>query len=86
MPARALRPGDIAVAIFAVAVAGFMLVRSFPVSDELWRDLLHDRNGHYAFGLKLALHVRDRLYVIARMRHQDLGVLLKAGHNGAHQS
>ena len=48
-----------AVAIFAVAVAGFMLVRSFPVSDELWRDLLHDRNGHYAFGLKLALHVRD---------------------------
>ena len=48
-----------AVAIFVVAVAGFMLVPSFPLSDQLWRDPLHDRNGHYAFGLKLALNVRD---------------------------
>ena len=33
-----------------------MLMRSFQVPDELWRNLLHDRNGHYDFGLKLALH------------------------------
>ena len=58
-PARPHTLADMAVAIFAIAVAGFMLVRSFPLSDELWRDLMHDRNGHYAFGLKLALHLRD---------------------------
>ena len=59
VPARQRQLADMAVAILAVAVAGFMLVRSFPLSDELWRNHIHDRNGRYAFGLKLAIHVRD---------------------------
>ena len=57
--ARSARLLELGVVLFAALLAAWMLVRSFPVSDELWRDVLHDRNGHYSFGLKLALSLRD---------------------------
>ena len=52
---RAARTADLAVALFAMSMAGLMLARSLPHADELWRAPLHDRNGHYLFGLKLAV-------------------------------
>lgn len=53
------RLADIAVLLLAATLAVLLFTQSLPASDELWRDVFHDRNGHYTFGLKLALFARD---------------------------
>ena len=62
---RELRPGasaerlaEIVVLVVAVALAGFLFMKSLPLADQLWGNALHDRNGHYTFGLKLAIAAR----------------------------
>ncbi len=47
--------------VFAVALAFAigMLGDYYSAPDGLWRDLYHDRNGHFDFGLTLALALRE---------------------------
>jgi hypothetical protein len=47
------------VAIIAVVIAGAMFAGYYANPDLLWRGLEHDRNGHFSFGLDLALAVRS---------------------------
>ena len=47
------------VALVAAGFAGVMLANYYVNPDPLWRDFYHDRNGHFSFGLNLALALRD---------------------------
>lgn len=47
------------IAAIATAAAIVMLRDYHAAPDLLWRDIYHDRNGHYDFGLTLALALRD---------------------------
>lgn len=51
--------GLLLVAAVAAALAASMLLGYRAAPDLLWRDVYHDRNSHFAFGLDLALAVRD---------------------------
>jgi hypothetical protein len=47
------------VALVAAGFAGVMLADYYANPDPLWREFYHDRNGHFSFGLNLALALRD---------------------------
>lgn len=60
--ARACLRVDCLVVALVIAVTIFVAVKIFfsywPSADLLWRGVHHDRNGHYLFGLDLAVSVR----------------------------
>ncbi len=47
------------VAVIAATLAIMMLRDYQAAADLLWRDIYHDRNGHYDFGLILSLALRE---------------------------
>ena len=47
------------VAAVAVVVAGSMLSEYWRSTDLLWRGVHHDRNGHLAFGVRIATELRS---------------------------
>jgi hypothetical protein len=58
-----------AVAAAAIVIAGAMLAGYLADPDLLWRGVYHDRNAHFAFGLDLALALRnlDPLWFLAEL-------------------
>ena len=43
----------------ALTIAGYVLADYLRNSDLLWRGIYHDRNGHFNFGVDLALAIRN---------------------------
>ncbi|MBN9010803.1 MAG: hypothetical protein J0H63_11965 [Rhizobiales bacterium] len=50
---------DLAVLAIAVAIAFVAFRGYYEHSEDLWRNFYHDRNSHYAFGLDMALKLRN---------------------------
>ncbi len=46
-------------AAIAAASAASMLAQHWAAPEDLWRNLFHDRSGHYSFGVNLTLALRD---------------------------
>ncbi|MFL9827413.1 hypothetical protein [Rhodoplanes sp. SY1] len=58
-PRRLGRFAVLAVAVIAMALAGALLHAYWTAPEGLWTDVHHDRNGHFGFGLDLALALRQ---------------------------
>lgn len=76
---------DLVVAAIAIAVAALALRDYYEHADDLWRQFYHDRNSHYAYGLDLALKVRnlDLVGVLERLESAKVwpplhGIILSA--------
>lgn len=63
--------GDIAVVSLVLGFAIARLFAHLDAPEDLWRGVLHDRHGHYAYGLDLAvsiatLNLDDAIWAIAK--------------------